>query len=711
MELSRDKDRHDRCFRCGKCKPPHHKHCCKCKTGPTGPTGPTGNTGATGPANGLTGCTGSTGSTGPTGQNGSTGSTGATGPPGTGPTGPTGTIGPTGPPSDDDCGALRFFGPTGFTGATGATGDLVKLIMGPTGSGATGEAVLQKVRPDGAWDWAIQAGATGNNAVSDCAVDKDGNIYVCGFYSDTIIFPGDIPIAMRTLTSSQTVANSFIVKFDKFGRALWAKNPKPTGGVVNNEAVAIKVDKVGNVFFTGIYSGTMQGIITLDFSLVGLVDNSSTPSIYVASASQTTGAFISVISSINTDSVQTVTDLDVDLNSNVVVCGFFTGSISFPGTAVAAGVGINGFITKFSSALTGTFLLATTNAAGNQIQGVSLDKNGDIYVVGFFTSTLTFVPALGTTLTFISRQDGFIAKAEGLLGAWIWANSFAGGLDNDIGYKIAVDSLREPVIIGAFFGTVFFNTNPIILGTGASNQTLRNGTLSLLASNRSIFIAKYHENGIVKWTTQVNTTDSFTTLAGLNLDIDDVDNIYFNLTYNGIGTVTFGHISFTTSGGRIYLAKMNRGGQFIWVDEVLLTPTGFNPRTIQLSVGMCIDCDKNPIIAGFFTGPGAPVLTFSTDPPISLTKPLTVFSSVYVAKASQDRFGKSIGVLRNSVGVDQFVTADFFGTSNSFTGLSPGASCYIGIDGQLTHDCLCDNPHFGTVCSSTRMLIERRPKF
>ena len=92
---------------------------------------------------------------------------------------------------------------------------------------------------------------------------------------------------------------------------------------------------------------------------------------------------------------------------------------------------------------------------------------------------------------------GYIAKANGRTGGWLWANSYKvpGQL-----LKVTVDSMREPTIVGIFRGKLFFNTNPIISTSTNINQDLKNGAAAADAENETaLFVSKFHSTGFLKW--------------------------------------------------------------------------------------------------------------------------------------------------------------------------------------------------------------------
>ena len=75
---------------------------------------------------------------------------------------------------------------------------------------------------------------------------------------------------------------------------------------------------------------------------------------------------------------------------------------------------------------------------GDIAQGVALDPAGNLYVTGFFSSTMTVE---GVTVTSQGLFDVFLAKFDPN-GALLWLKT-AGGTGSDIGHGVVIDSARE----------------------------------------------------------------------------------------------------------------------------------------------------------------------------------------------------------------------------------------------------------------------------
>src|SRR5215831_10778338 len=98
-------------------------------------------------------------------------------------------------------------------------------------------------------------GEAGNAAGSSIAVDAAGNVYTTGDFSGTVDFdPGP---GTYNLTSAGTY-DMFISKLDSSGNFIWAKQMGGNSDGNYASGVSITLDAAGNVYTTGVFSGTVD---------------------------------------------------------------------------------------------------------------------------------------------------------------------------------------------------------------------------------------------------------------------------------------------------------------------------------------------------------------------------------------------------------------------------------------------------------------------
>ena len=120
----------------------------------------------------------------------------------------------------------------GYTGGT--------LPGSPTTNQGGIDLFLVKYDSSGENVWTRQMGSPFNDTVSGVAVDTGGNIYVAGYTSSTL--PG-------SPTTNQGSDDLFLVKYNSAGDNVWTRQK---GSPDDDDALAIAVDTVGNVYVTGV---------------------------------------------------------------------------------------------------------------------------------------------------------------------------------------------------------------------------------------------------------------------------------------------------------------------------------------------------------------------------------------------------------------------------------------------------------------------------
>ena len=118
---------------------------------------------------------------------------------------------------------------------------------------------------------------------------------------------------------------------------------------------------------------------------------------------------------------------------------------------------------------------------------IAVDSSGNVYTTGYFQGTVDFDPGTGTSnLTSAGSADVFVSKLDSS-GNFVWAKRF-GGVSNDYGYSIAVDSSGNVYTTGYFEGTADFDP-----GAGTSNLTPAGGAdvfvLKLTSSGEAMALA------------------------------------------------------------------------------------------------------------------------------------------------------------------------------------------------------------------------------
>lgn len=277
---------------------------------------------------------------------------------------------------------------TGYIGVS-ATG----VNLGGTALFSAGQAdgFLAKYSPTGAHLWSQRFGSTGNDMGTAVAADSLGNIYVGGTFEGTVDF-GTGPL------TSSGLRDIFVVKYNSStAGVVWARKYGSTG---DDMLSGIALDSAGDVAIAGKFQGSVSfGGATLTSAGA---DDAFVAKITGASAAHSWSRRFGAASG------DLATGVAVDGSNNVVLAGYFAGSVDFGGGLLTS-FGVDIFTVKFNSA--GTHLWSKRIGSGDtQIsEGVAVAPNGDVTIVGFYGGSFT----LGLdTLFSAGGFDGFIGRVS-----------------------------------------------------------------------------------------------------------------------------------------------------------------------------------------------------------------------------------------------------------------------------------------------------------
>jgi len=212
-------------------------------------------------------------------------------------------------------------------------------------------------------------------------------------------------------------------------------------------------------------------------------------------------------------SSEVVREVGVDTSFNIYSAGyFFTSTVDFdPGVGVDnhTAVGYDCFLSKLD--LNGNFVVAHTwGGTGTDVSyGMGIDSTDNVYVIGYFASTVDFDPSVGVeNHSSNGSADIFLSKFDSNAD-FVWARTW-GSTGMEISYSVGFDSNDDVFVVGYFSSTVDFDP-----GAGVDNHTTNGSTDS--------FLTKLDSDGNYEWAR---------TWGGSSLDmancvfVDTSDNIY-----------------------------------------------------------------------------------------------------------------------------------------------------------------------------------------
>ena len=257
-------------------------------------------------------------------------------------------------------------------------------------SAGGGDMFIAKYSPTGVHLWSKRFGDSLPQVGLGVAVDASGNIFVAGTFSGTTDFGSGVGIVSNGGT------DMFVTKYAPGGAWIWTRR---AGGASNDQGLAIALDAAGNPIVTGYFNGTV------DFGNgVGVVASGNND-VFVAKYDGSNSAYIWSKTFGNTQQ-DAGTGLATDAASNVYATGYFNSSIN-PGTLLTSAGQDDIFLVKYNSAGTFQWGQRFGSTLGDEGNAVGVDGSGNVVVTGYFSGSVSFG---GSTLVSAGFSDIFLAK-------------------------------------------------------------------------------------------------------------------------------------------------------------------------------------------------------------------------------------------------------------------------------------------------------------
>lgn len=269
------------------------------------------------------------------------------------------------------------------------------------GSGDS-DMFIAKYDASGNFQWVKKVGGPGRDEMKSIKCDGNGNIYVCGFYSNGAVFG-----SQTYSVSSGSYYDAFVAKYSSTGNLLWVTT---AGGDYDEVAWDITIDNAGLIYTTGEFNASAM------FGATQLI-TSGNADIFIACydangstqwAKRAGGALIDRARGIGTD------------GTNFFITGQFGGSASFGSTNVTAADSSDVFFASFNSS--GNFISsAAVGGIADSVEtlgyesGVAIcaDGMGNVYATGGLLDGGTFG---STAVTNYDRTDVFVTQISQMVG-------------------------------------------------------------------------------------------------------------------------------------------------------------------------------------------------------------------------------------------------------------------------------------------------------
>jgi hypothetical protein len=258
----------------------------------------------------------------------------------------------------------------------------------------------------------------------------------------------------------------------------------------------------------------------------------------------------------------------VDAAGNVVVGGFFAGTVDFGGGAFTSSGDARIFLVKLDP--TGAHLWSRAfDVPAATVTGIVVDANDEVALAGYFLGVVDFG---GGALSALDGEDVFVAKLDAS-GAHLWSKSFS-GVGDQAASGIAVDANDNLLVAGTFAGSVDFG----------------GGTLAS-AGGQDIFVASLDPTGGYRWAKRFGDAGD---QQAASIAVNQTGGIF--ITGAMSGTVDFGGGPLASAGGQdIFVANLDTSGGYVWARR-------FGDASSQQSTSVATGTDGSVFLTGASTG-------------------------------------------------------------------------------------------------------------
>ena len=408
------------------------------------------------------------------------------------------------------------------------------------------------------WQWSNIGSGNGQDRAYCTTIDKSGNVYVAGQFSDSTITFG-----FMALTNSGH-EDIFIVKFDPAGNYLWATSAGDTGIDI---ASGIACDTSGNVYVTGNFTSSQMVIGNSTLTNEGMND------LFIAKFDQN-GAPLWAQSNGGTG-IDFGNEIKSDGNGFIYLTGNFASpSITFGSTTLTAFGTSKSFTVKYDLNGNAVWAKGTDYTSYDQARSIAIDGNGNVFSAGTYYDYSVIIGS--DTFPNQGNKDIYLSKYD-QSGNFLWAIS-AGGFNADEVTCVATDAIGNVYITGHFYSP-FISFESTVLNNAAF-------------PGWDMYIAKYSSTGNLIWvhSATANTFDD----ACTGIAIDEWGNILVSGWFNG--SFTLGTTTLQSEGGYdLFIANFDTSGNELWAKSA---------GGVDNDFAMTMTCGAGGIYTGgFFESP------------------------------------------------------------------------------------------------------------
>ena len=315
------------------------------------------------------------------------------------------------------------------------------------------------------------------------------------------------------------------------------KGLKSWGSTGAEFATHVTSDASGNIFITGEFRDSIDvgGIVLIE-------DDGNGSTAFLAKYDSDLNLLWALQSKVPTvDPFYCIpTGLEVDPSGNAVLVGNFESDTLIFGTDTLFSSNRDGYLIKADPSGNISWSLRLGGTSSDGPSGLDIDNNGNIFVTGYYTSSMT----LGAfTLNSKGSRDVYVAKIDPN-GNVMWAVS-AGGTGIDRAGELTLDPTGNVFITSNFKGTMFFGADSLVNNTNQNDG----------------YAAKLDGNGNWLWARAINGPGDDN---GVSIEADSAGNLYVGGTFRD--TVIAGAFTLVSQGAEdLFLLKYDLNGSEQWM--------------------------------------------------------------------------------------------------------------------------------------------------
>jgi hypothetical protein len=273
------------------------------------------------------------------------------------------------------------------------------------------------------------------------AVDKSGNVYITGGFTNSITFD---PLPTIYNPSFWDI---YVVKFSRDGIPQWetsASSGEPSHYYNIEAGYGVAVDASGNVYVTGSFNGTSAD--PTRFGNVNLVSTGGggydEGNFFLAKYNQSTLSWEWAVQGGGAAN-DLGKDVSIDNQGNAYVSGYFEGSATFGSTTLTSGDGADCFIAKYNS-FGNQIWVHSVEGIGWTLSSSKVDASGNLFFAATFDGTVN----IGDQTVSSNGYDNFYVSSWNSNGDFQWVkhipgdyNSLVGALDIESNGNIDISSV------------------------------------------------------------------------------------------------------------------------------------------------------------------------------------------------------------------------------------------------------------------------------